>query len=150
MRRNVVIGGIVIITIGVALYFFGKALYDNSYANYMYAQIPSISWNNLLNPTVVQHDPTPYKTGMEIGQSMVGIGIIFLFIGAPMTAIGAVIKEDKLEYLAPTRNKEEENQKTYQDDKREEFLSTTKFCPRCGVELEGNPYFCFKCGYKLR
>jgi hypothetical protein len=26
----------------------------------------------------------------------------------------------------------------------------TNFCPKCGVELDGNPYFCFRCGYKLR
>jgi RNA polymerase subunit RPABC4/transcription elongation factor Spt4 len=28
--------------------------------------------------------------------------------------------------------------------------SFAKFCPQCGVKLDGIPLFCFKCGYKLR
>jgi len=35
---------------------------------------------------------------------------------------------------------------------RKEFRepNKTKFCPNCGVKLEGSPDFCFKCGNKLR
>jgi ABC-type sugar transport system permease subunit len=45
------------------------------------------------------------------------------------------------------KNEEEKIEDKNLDTKGDSFA---KFCPQCGVKLDGMPLFCFKCGYKLR
>lgn len=159
-----VISGIILLTIAVFLYVGGTNLYNSSYENYRNAKannqfvgIPYFGTQYI--------DLTPYENGMAIGNLMGGLGFIFIFIGAPLVAIGLVLKEEKEEDKKPTKwcnqcgkkididseycpncgkdfSKKQEN-----IDKPEKKVS---FCPECGTELGKSSKYCYECGYKVR
>jgi len=93
MRQRVVIAGIVVLTIAVFLYVGGTSLYDYSYSNYSEA-VQNNQFVGLPFVNVLKIDTTPYENGMGLGRLMTVLGFMFIFIGAPMIAIGFAIKEN--------------------------------------------------------
>ncbi|NHJ87737.1 MAG: zinc ribbon domain-containing protein [Asgard group archaeon] len=109
-----------------------------------------------------------YGMTRTVGYPFRGIGEVFIVIGI-LCLVGSIVyasfdmSKTKINHPIQTNTKANDMScgecgRSIPSDanicpycgKKFDESNKTKFCPKCGVELEGSPDFCFKCGYRLR
>jgi len=164
MRQDVLIVGIILIVVGLIMWFIGGNAYNNAYQNYQIAS----------GLEMLGYNPNTYRTAMSFWSLFSGIGFVLLFmVGTPIAIIGAAVKDNKkTNFQKPytAQNQIIQPQSPYREyscKKCNQYIPSdanicpycgynlkedkkTTFCPNCGTKLGGSPSFCFKCGYKLR
>jgi len=155
MNKSIIALGVLLIIIGVIMFVLGQDKYEEAQLNYQYVQATSVLFGGNVDSA---------RATMNFWGGFTSIGFIMFILGIPIGIVGAVVGEKKDIILQkPMINR-------YcpkcgqvipfnavicpfcKHDFEEKNINEKKigFCPKCGAELEGTPYFCFKCGYKLR
>jgi len=159
MRINLLVVGILLVVIGLTMFVVGQDNYEKASAKYQQDKAFSM---------LLGGNPSPAT--MNFWGAFGGFGFLLFIIGLPVALAGAVIDEKKDIALQKPEDKKNcpkcgrkimlaavacpyckhdfEEKVEEKFEKKEEIK--TKFCPKCGVQIDGTPDFCFKCGYKMR
>jgi uncharacterized membrane protein len=145
MRQDVLIVGIILIAVGLIMWFIGGNAYNNAYQNYQIA--------SALEP--LGYNPSIYKTAMSFWSIFSIVGFLLFIFAIPVSLVGATFKEEKKTkfqqpYLTEPQTYNQPQSFQQQQSIQQQSILKESFCPNCGVKLEGAPIFCFNCGFKLR
>ena len=150
MRSDILGAGIVLVVIGIFLYFAGNNMIENA------------TWSlfSLDGTSNFQHMRSS-------GNFMVMIGYIFGIAGFITSIAGifapaeeqmkkVIIGESENNHIRSTTGLEKsegtqvEREVVKNDDETKENINVPEYCFQCGEKIEGTPKFCYKCGARLR
>lgn len=147
MRSDILGAGIVLVVIGIFLYFAGNNMIENA------------TWSlfSLDGASNFQHM-------RSTGSFMVMLGYIFGIVGIILSIAGIfaptkeqrmkeIVGEQKMDCIKDGTGQEKieiEHGEKEPEKEINEYIKIPKYCYQCGEKLVGVPKFCYKCGTKLR
>jgi len=158
MNKSTIALGIILIIIGVIMFVIGQDKYEEAQLNYQYAKAFGVLFGGDLSST---------KTSMDFWGGFTYLGLIIFILGIPIAIAGAIVGEKEgIKLQKPIDNRRCPNcgrsipmdavrcpyceKRFVYEDNEEKQIIKSFVCPKCGIELEGTPKFCYKCGVKLK
>jgi len=129
MRKNILIAGIVLLIIGLIMWFIGGIAAAN------------LS-NDMRMIEILGGDTSQYETSLVFWETFTIIGFFLFFIGIIVSIVGVVLKEKTSSHL-------QNPQPIMQQPVQPMANTPTKYCPKCNTQLNSNSRFCSQCGFKL-
>ena len=126
MRKNTLIAGIVLFTIGLIMWLLGRNEYDKAYAM---AQLYGIFGSS-----------SQYSAEATFWAIFTIIGFILFISGIILAIAGAVLEEKNIP------NTRFVNQQQVQGNVQQKMNTQKKYCTECGFKNKQDARFCVECG----
>jgi hypothetical protein len=129
MRKQILIAGIVLLIIGLIMWFIGGMAAAN------------LS-NDMRMIELLGGDTSRYETSLIFWETFTVIGVFLFIIGIIVSIVGAILKE-KISSLL------QNPQPLIQQPVQPIVNTPVKYCPNCNTQLPINSRFCNQCGFSF-